>query len=226
MNKDLLIKALREQVSLAKNIRLSSLNNPNLGKAKNALKTFQNDRLRQTHEDLLKDPETSSAATFFLNEVYSTKDLTKRDQNLEKLVPIIEKTFPMSTLETLVKAMTLDALTEKLDTEMAIKLGQKFTIEQYDQAFREVGTRDQREQQLEMIEDLGKCLGDLTKIPFLATTLKIMRGPAKLVNLYEMHEFLESGFTVFKNIKDPSKFVQTIVKRENIIMNEIYQPKA
>lgn len=223
MNKDLLIRQLREQVLLARNIRQSARENSSLGSKKTILKTYQNQRLRQTHQDLLSSPLTSGAASFFLNEVYSPKDLTKRDSDLEKLIPIIEKTFPFSTLETLVQAMTLDALTEKLDTEMAIKLGMTFTQEQYDKAFRETGSQKEREQQLFMIEELGKSLTQLVKIPFLTMTLKVMRGPAKLANLYELHEFLENGFMVFKDMREPNKFLKTIVDRERQIMNDIYK---
>jgi len=223
MNKDLLIKELRENVILAKTIRRSAKENPELAAAKAALRAFQNERLRETHKDLLNSYSTRDAANFFLNEVYTTKDLTKRDNDLEKLVPIIEKTFPVSTLETLTQAMTLDALTEKLDTEIAVKLGTDFTQEQYDTAFRDTGTKQEREKQLAMIESLGKSLSGLVRIPFLSVTLKVMRGPAKIANLYELHEFLEKGFTVFKDMRDPHAFVQTIVQRERDLMDEIYK---
>ena len=222
MNKEQLIPTLREQVVLAKNIRESAKRNPDLLMAKTVLKNFQSDRLKETHADLLASPNTRGAATFFLKEIYSSKDLSQRDNDLERLIPIMEKTFPLNTLEVITQAITLDALTEKMDTAMAIRLGVKFSPEEYTQAFREVTSKEERLKQVNMIDSLGKSLSGLVRIPFLSMTLKMMRGPAKIANLYAIHEFLESGFTVFKETKNPEAFVNSLVQREKQLIEQIY----
>lgn len=222
MNKDQLISTLREQVVLAKNIRQSAKSNPDLLMAKTVLKNFQSDRLKETHADLLASPNTRGAATFFLKEIYSSKDLSQRDHDLERLIPIMEKTFPLNTLEVITQAITLDALTEKMDTAMAIKLGVKFSSEEYTQAFREVTSKEERLKQVNMIDSLGKSLSGLVKIPFLSMTLKMMRGPAKIASLYAIHEFLETGFSVFKDTKNPEAFINSLVQREKQLIEQIY----
>jgi hypothetical protein len=222
MDKEQMISTLREQVVSAKNIRQSAKNNPGLLMAKTVLKNFQSDRLKETHADLLASPNTRGAATFFLKEIYSSKDLSQRDNDLERLIPIMEKTFPLNTLEVITQAITLDALTEKMDTAMAIRLGVKFSPDEYIQAFREVTSKEERLQQINMIDSLGKSLSGLVKIPFLSMTLKMMRGPAKIANLYAIHEFLESGFTVFKETKNPEAFVNSLVQREKQLIEQIY----
>ena len=226
MNKEQVISNLKEQVKLAKDIRQSTKNNPDLSLAKSVLKKFQTDRLKETHADLLASPETYKATNFFLKEIYSFKDLTQRDMDLEKIIPIMEKTFPQNTLETIAQGITLDALTETLDTTIALNLGTNFSYEQYISAFKNLTTKEQRLQQINMVEAVGNSLAMLVKIPFLSTTLKMMRIPAKLANVYSLHEFLETGFTVFKETKNPEKFVETLISREKQILEQIYSENS
>lgn len=225
MNKEKVITTLREQVSLAKSIRQSTKNNPQLLAAKIFLKNFQSERIKETHADLLACPNTKDTATFFLREIYSSKDLSQRDEDLERLIPIMEKTFPLNTLEVITQAITLDAMTEKMDSIMAVRLGVKFNHEEYSQAFRELTLKEERIKQLDMVHSLGISLSCLVKIPFLKTTLKIMRVPARIANLYAIHEFLETGFTVFKETKDSEGFINDLVFREKKLIEQIYALK-
>jgi hypothetical protein len=52
--------------------------------------------------------------------------------------------------------------------------------------------------------------------------LKMMRGPAQMARLGELHEFLERGFLAFKAMKAPRKFVEATVVRELRIMENLY----
>ena len=105
---------------------------------------------------------------------------------------------------------------------MAHKLGPVFTDEQYNQAFREVGSKEDREKQINMVESLGLSLSQLVRIPLLSTTLKMMRLPAKIAGIYSLHEFLENGFNVFKNTGNPEGFIRTLVQKERAILSNIY----
>lgn len=225
MDKTALIQTLRQQLHVAKEERLKATQSVDATSARYALKTYQSNRLRMTHVDLLTAIGTKKAAEFFLTELYGTKDLTQRDKDIEKLLPIMETTFPLNTLEAITQAMILDSLSETLDSKMAQKLGSSFTEEQYMNAFREVADRATREKQITLVESLGYSLSKLVRIPFLATTLKVMRIPAKMAGVYDLHEFLETGFTIFQNTNNPELFVQTLVARERKILANIYENK-
>lgn len=222
MNKDELIKTMREQLRAVKQERENAKTNVSVLSSKIALKAYQLKRLKETHADLLFSSDTKGAAEFFFKEIYGVKDLTQRDKDIEKLIPIMETAFPLNALETITQAIVLDALSEKLDTQMALRLGANFTEEEYMQAFREIGTKEERETQINLVETLGLSLCQLVRIPLLATSLKVMRIPAKIAGIYNLHEFLESGFTVFKNTKNPENFVLTLVRREREILANIY----
>lgn len=209
----------------AKEIRQNTKKDIKLFNSKIALKQFQVDRLKQTHKDLLESDQTKEAALFFLSEIYGFKDLTKRDSDLEKLLPTMGKMFPENTLEVIANAMVLDALTEELENKMAKKLGLKFTQEEYEQAYRNETSYEERLLQIELVKDLGLCLCHLVTIPLISGTLKMMRIPAKIANLEEMHEFLNSGFHTFKNTKNPENFINSLVSREKIILDKIFSKK-
>ena len=215
---DLLTKIVTN-LRVAKELRIKAKNNFTLLNSKIALKKFQVERLKETHKDLLSDRDTREAALFFLNEIYSFKDLSKRDQDLEKLLPTMGKMFPENTLEVIANAMVLDALTEELETKMAIKLGESFTEEEYLNIYKSDTSYEERLKQLKLVQDLGYCLCSLVKIPLISTTLKMMTIPAKFANLSEMHEFLHGGFQTFKNTRDPEGFMNTLVKREKEILD-------
>lgn len=224
-NKTDLLNKVVTNLRIAKDLRIKAKLDNNLLEAKMALKKFQVERLKMTHADLLNNRETKDAALFFLNEIYSFKDLSKRDRDLEKLLPTMGKMFPENTLEVIANAMILDALTEQLETKMASKLGKNFTEEEYFNVYKTETTYEERIQQLNLVKDLGYCLCSLVRLPLIATTLKMMRMPARIANLQEMHDFLENGFTTFKNTRNPENFINTLVGREKEILDKIFEKK-
>lgn len=225
LNKSELLEKVISNLRVAKNLRQKAKSDSSLLESKIALKKFQVDRLKKTHSDLLNNPETKEAALFFLNEIYSFKDLSKRDRDLEKLLPTMGKMFPENTLEVIANAMVLDGLTEELETKMALKLGKSFTEADYFKYYQEETSYEERLKQLNLVKDLGYNLCSLVKLPLITTTLKMMKVPAKLANLDEMHEFLNTGFQTFKNTKNPENFINTLVTREKDILNKIFQKK-
>lgn len=223
MKKEKLIQLLHQQIGLAKAERQAARFNPRMFAARVVLKDFQAARLARTHADLLAAEDTHDAAVFFLNDLYSSEDLTQRDSDLERIVPTLDRLLSYRTLETITQAIILDALSESLDTQMAARLGESFTEDEYLMAYRHVMQRGDRERQLGLVQALGLSLSELVHIPFLAATLVIMRGPAKLARLSSLQQFLERGFTTFKGMSRPTEFVATIVAREGAILDRIYR---
>lgn len=50
----------------------------------------------------------------------------------------------------------------------------------------------------------------------------MMRGPARIAHLSELHGFLERGFAAFKGMPCPADFVATILSREAAILENLY----
>lgn len=225
MKKDI-VTILRRELETVIAERLAAKNDGAMHAARLALRRFQAQRMARTHADLLAAPETNAAATFFLSDLYSTDDLSRRDANLERVIPAMERMLPVAALETVADAIALDALSEKLDSAMARHLGESFTEDEYIAAYRNVTMRSDRERQLAHIESVGTALSELVRVPLIGSTLSMMRGPAKLANLVELQSFLERGFKAFKRMKRPQDFVATVVYRERVIMDRLYTGKA
>lgn len=222
MKKQDIVHMLEQQLRAVKAERQAAKRDPALLAARTALKQYQSARLAATHADLLAAPGTRQAALFFLNELYGSQDLSQRDADLERIVPTMQRVLPLHALQTVTEAIVLDALSERLDTAMARVLGLHFGERDYIQAYRAQTLPEQRERQLTLVAALGASLCELVKVPFLAATLSLMRGPARLAGLGELQCFLEHGFCTFRQMDDAAAFVATIVGRERRVMRQIY----
>ena len=107
---------------------------------------------------------------------------------------------------------------ERLDTELARHLGNRpLDLISYGEAFRACGQRDEREQQLRCVNQIGSALDRTTRWPLIGTTLKLMRAPARAAGLEKLQEFLEGGYAAFKQMRGADEFLATIAKRETAI---------
>lgn len=190
---------------------------------RNRLREWQSLRLARTHRDLLDSPRYGPAARFFLDDLYGPKDFSRRDDEVERIVPLMTRLLPSSALRSVAMAVGLDALTEELDGRMLLALRSNGCMSQIDDkayaaAYRACGNHDQREQQIRLIDEIGKALAGLTRLPLLARMLRMMRGPAHLAGLAELHDFLERGFAAFKGMGNADEFLTTIRERETALM--------
>ena len=71
---------------------------------------------------------------------------------------------------------------------------------------------------------IGQSLDHLTRLPMLAASLKLMKKPAELAGLSELHGFLQRGFTAFVHMKGAEEFLQRIVQEERALMISWLQP--
>ncbi len=225
MNKENLVLKLQQQLLAVAAERQQAKRQPALLAARVALKRYQSARLAQTHADLLANPNTHDAAVFFLDELYGAHDLSQRDVDLERIIPTLQRMLSYESLHTITEAIVLDALSEQLDTAMARVLGERFDDANYQAAYRTATVRAERERQLALVQELGDSLCELVRIPLLSLTLTVMKGPARLAGLSDLHRFLERGFTTFKKMKKPAQFVQTIVTRERQVLAHLYAGK-
>ena len=124
-------------------------------------------------------------------------------------------------------AVGLDALSEELDGAMiaALRLAgrmHRIDDEAYASAYRACGNRPQREAQICQIGEIGSALAGLTRMPLLAGMLRAMRGPAHVAGLAELHEFLERGFSAFKQMGKADDFLLTIRDLEFALMERMF----
>ena len=145
---------------------------------------------------------------------------------VERILPMMTSMLPVSGLQTLLLAVEVDALSERLDAAMVRALGRKLDGDiddaSYARAYRKVGERTARLDQIRLIGETGAALDALARKPLLRGLLKMMHGPAQMAGLGELHAFLFRGFEAFRSLADAEAFLDTIVSREGALALVIF----
>ena len=187
------------------------------------LKAWQSQRLARTYADLASQPRYEAATTFFLEDLYGPKDFSARDEELLRIVPVMQKILPGHAVETAALAIELEALSEALDHALAKALpAGPIDDAAYAEAYRRSSTRAERTRQIELVEAVGRRLDALVKKPLIGGTLKLMRKPARLAGLGDLQDFLEEGYEAFRTMKGCDEFLGVLKTREMAILNRLF----
>lgn len=192
------------------------------------LRRWQAARLETSFEHFLNDPQRRAAALFFLTDVYGDHDFSRRDANVAKVLPMMQRLLPAAVLETVAQGIELGALTHALDLRMAEALQRlapnrkRLDAKLYASAYREVGYPRLRAHQIDLIAHLGVGLSTAVRMPGVSTLLRLSRGPAKATGLGELQGFLERGFAAFSALGDGKAFVHDIEQSEREVSRRLF----
>lgn len=222
--------ALRTELAAVSRLRAANL--PDAEKAARlGLRAWQAQRLARTYGDLLESDRYCEAARFFLADLYSPKDCSKRDAELARVIPVLVRMLPAPALETLVDAVRMDALSESLDADMIACLrgrGAPGSLDDavYAEAYRRCGRQADRAAQIALTREIGLALDRLTRMPLLAASLRLMKKPADMAGLGALHAFLFRGFHAFRRMRGAGEFLARITDTETAIMNRLFAGAA
>jgi hypothetical protein len=212
-------QSLRKHLEELKSLRGPLARPPaNLG----AVKRWQAARLAATYADLASQPRYAQATAFFLDDLYGPKDFSARDEEMLRIVPVMARVLPESAVETAALAVELEALTESLDQRLARQLVVPAVDEaSYARAYRESGSREKRLRQVALVEAVGLRLDALVRKPMVGTTLKVMRGPARMAGLGDLQDFLERGYAAFRRMDGAGEFLAAFRARETALLERL-----
>ena len=224
-------QTIRDAIADVTALRLQRTGDRALGAAVGSVKTFQARRFRGTYADLMASPTFGPAARFFLEELYSDTDYTDRDQQFGRIAGTLQTIFPQPVVNTAVALAVLHAQTEELDQAMGRAwrdlTGAPGEAARYTSAWRAVGERHARYQQLGSVISIGQDLARLTRMPGLRTMLRMMRRPAQAAGLGALQHFLESGFDTFGELARQrgavERFLETVHERESHLMQIMFE---
>lgn len=219
--------ALRLHLQTASLLRQQAGAQPDNARDRLRLREWQAARLARTYADLQASERHGRAAKFFLTDLYGPKDTSSRDDEVERILPMLVSILPASALHTLALAVELDALTEQLDSAMVVKLRALQRIDDIDEAayaaaYRAVGQQPERLHQIALMRETGEALEILARKSLITTVLKLMRGPSKLAGIGELQEFLENGFAAFRQMGDATEFLDCIENRERQLLEKLF----
>ena len=224
-------RTIRDAVGAVARLRQSAAGDSRLLDALGELKRLQSRRFAGTYADLLQGGLYQPAAAFFLEELYGDKDYGRRDEQFARIAGAIETLFPAHVAETAAALARLHALTEDLDLQMARlwleRDGRESAAKRYAGAWRDLGRRQERNEQLDSVIHLGQELARLTRMPGLRTMLRLMRGPASAAGLGALQHFLELGFDTFAGMsrrrEGVEHFLGIVRQREELLFQLLYE---
>jgi hypothetical protein len=187
----------------------------NLAQRVHQVKLHQHRRFERDYADLLASARYGSAARFFMEDLYGPTDFSARDAQFGRVVPNLVRVLPTEVVCTVERLIELHGLSEELDHQMARAIGSGELDEGgYAMAWRNVGRREDRARQVDLMLDIGRALDRHTRSNFLGTSLRLMRGPARAAGLEQLQRFLEAGFSAFAAMGGAGEFLNTVAANE------------
>ena len=194
------------------------------------LQCWQQERLSCSFRDLYEQPEYRSAIDFFLTEVYGGLDFRERDQDMEKVMPIMISFLPEPALAALSEAFELQALSLEFDERMARYMSdngvRRLDMKVYGEVYRAGSEREGRERQILLIHKLGYDLDRLVRKSWINYLVRLMHGPAVAAGFGRLQRFLENGLSSFRSLDDATWFVDVIYEREWSAMERLFEGDA
>ena len=192
-----------------------------------ALAVWQTARLSHTHRDLLESPRYRPAASFVFSDLYGDRDYSLRDQDLERVYPVMVRVMPAGALDSIILALETHALTQALDIAMVEQLGAQANSSlpidavRYAAAYRACNNPALRRRQIELVVATGKLLDQVVDSPLIYSLIRLTHGPAHMAGLGALHDFLEIGFKAFRHMRGATEFLRIIREREMQVMEQI-----
>lgn len=190
------------------------------------LQKWQRQRLAGSFSDLMEQESYRPACDFFLSELYGGLDFLKRDKDMNRVIPVMERVLPNKALKSLAEAFELQAISLEFDMEMALIMESDKVLEldvpAYGSVYRACGDRPKREKQILLIRQLGIDLARLVDKPLVTHLVRLARGPAHAAGFGALQNFLETGLFSFRKLEDSAFFIDTIYQREWLTMQKLF----
>jgi hypothetical protein len=193
------------------------------------VRRWQARRLEASFDRFLKDPRRRPAAQFFLSDVYNDRDFSRRDADIARVLPTMQRLLPATMLATLADAIELGVLTHAFDLRMAQVLEtsasrrRRLDAGLYAQAYRHAGLPRLRYHQIDLLARVGLGLARALRMPGVAMLLRLSRGPARAAGLAELQGFLERGFAAFSELGDARSFIGEIEADEREVAQGLFE---
>jgi len=192
-----------------------------------SLSTWQCERLKRTHHDLYTSSNYNNGLEFLFSDLYAAQDFSDRDRDLERIAPKLIKLLPEKTLGTVALLIELNLKTQILDRQLAQALlneSSSALIDEttYCEAYRFCDNKKARLEQLKLVGQAGHMLNKYARSSMIQFSLKISKSPAEMAGLEALHGFIYRGFSAFHSMEDIPKLMDTLLAREERVLNRIF----
>jgi hypothetical protein len=217
----------REQIRRSNELHIEYLDDSQLRRSYERFANWQLEHLLPSFADLYEQPGYAEAIDFTMNDLAGV-GISSRDQDLERAAPAITHMLPLSALQTIAKAAEMNA--RVLKSNIAIcrallvrnELPDLITERNYGIACRKASSLEELVELVHLITGLGRTLKSLVHIPMIGMTLRVMRAPAHAAGFGALQDFLERGYSTFKQIPDIDLFLSEIENRMVEVFTQIH----
>lgn len=189
------------------------------------------ERMKRTHSVLFNQPQYHLMAQYFLNRLYGGPDFDPLANQIERLLKYahkVEKFIPDNAIKTGTKSVRLAVLAMHLDEQIALQILKDYPIDQpiTDEMMRltllKLDQKQQRLQQLALLDDLGETLDKYMRSFVIYTAFKMSKNAAHKHNFDLMYEFIQEGFSAMKPMKSAEKFITSFTAVEREIIEKVH----
>lgn len=217
----------RAQMRRSNELHTKYLADPQLQANYDRFANWQLDHLLPFFADLYEQPGYAEAIDFTMNDLAGV-GISSRDRDLERAAPAVTRMLPLGALKTIASAAEMNA--RVLESNIAIyhallvgnKLPDLITEIDYCIACRKASSLEELVELVHLITGLGRTLKSLIHIPMIGMTLRAMRAPAHAAGFGALQDFLERGYTTFKQIPDIGLFLSEIEIRMVEVFTQIH----
>jgi len=208
----------REQIRRSNELHIEYLDDPQLLRSYERFAIWQLEYLLPFFADLYEQPGYAEAIDFTMSDLAGV-GISSRDRDLERVAPAITHVLPSGALKTIASAAEMNA--RVLKTNIAIcrallvgdELPDFITEAHYCIACRTASSLEELVELVHLITGLGRTLKSLVRAPMIGMTLRAMRAPAHAAGFGALQDFLERGYSTFKQIPDIDLFLSEIENR-------------
>jgi len=190
------------------------------------LQVWQRKRLSNSYRDLISQDRYSAAGDFFLAELYGGLNFRERDQQMERVLPVMVRMLREDMLLALAEAFELQSLSLSLDMDMTLALQasgwNELNTSRYGEIYRSCGRPLDRKRQIELIGHLGLELNELVHHRLVMFLIRTLRGPARAAGFGLLQTFLEQGLRAFQIMGDGTEFIETIWNNEDKVSLRLF----
>lgn len=190
------------------------------------LQAWQRQRLYDTHAHLVVLPDVAPAVTFLVEDVYGGRDLKPVATDIRRAVNKAEKLLPERVLATSAAVLEAAVLTQELDEAMVGVMNDRLDApldhDSYSQGYRALGLRELREQQLDIIGELGGHIDRYVRSRVIQTTFRMVRRPARAAGFGNLYDFLDHAFTTMRPLPSVDRLLREVVESERKVMLQLF----
>lgn len=216
---------------LALYYQLNYHQNPAIFQRLQDVQAWQKQRMQRTHAKTFAEKQNILMSEYFLNRLYGGPDfdaLAGQIARLMKYVHKAEKLIPQNAIKTGTSGVALAILAVRLDEQVAMRLLQDYhpnealTDEMMRLTYLKLDQGQQRLEQLDLLDQLGKSLDKYMRSFVVYTAFKMCKGTANKYHFQIMYEFMQDGFLAMKPLKSAEKFVQDFTAVERQIIHKVH----